>query len=128
VAERLPSQRFVVDHIAKPPIAAGGLEPWATELRRLARLPNVWCKVSGLDTEAIWHRWQVADFQPYLDVVFEAFGAARILFGSDWPVCNLAGDYDDTVRIVADYVARLSADEQADVWGGTARRFYRLGP
>lgn len=127
VAARFPNQRFVVDHIAKPPIAAGGLEPWATDLRLLARLPNVWCKVSGLDTEASWRDWQLADFHPYLDVVFEAFGSARIMFGSDWPVCNLAGTYADAVRIVSDYVARLAPDEQADVWGGTARGFYDLG-
>jgi L-fuconolactonase len=124
---RHPNQPFVLDHIAKPPIAAGRLEPWATDLRRLATFPNVCCKVSGMVTEAEWLRWAPGDFDPYLDVVFEAFGAQRIMIGSDWPVCTVAAEsYAQVMQIVMDYVARLSAAEQAAVMGGTAARFYGL--
>lgn len=126
VVERFPDQHFVLDHIAKPPIKDGVLEPWAADLQRLAAFPNVLCKVSGMVTEADWSRWQLADFQPYLDVVFTAFGPERIMFGSDWPVCTLAGSYAQVTGLLSDYVQQLSEDEQADVWGGTATRFYGL--
>lgn len=123
---RFPEQPFVLDHIAKPFIRDGVLEPWATDLRRLAAFPNVWCKVSGLITEADWHGWRRADFRPYLDVVLEAFGPGRLMFGSDWPVCTLAGSYAQVVGLVSDYVEQLSPDEQAAVWGATAIQFYTL--
>lgn len=126
LVRRFSDQPFVLDHIAKPPIGAGDLEPWATEVRRLAALPNVACKVSGLVTEADWHGWQPSDFGPYLDVVFRAFGPSRIMYGSDWPVCTLAGTYADQAGVIADYVQRLSPTEQAAVWGETAARFYGL--
>jgi L-fuconolactonase len=124
---RFPEQPFVLDHIAKPLIVDGVLEPWATYIRRLAAFPNVWCKVSGMVTEADWHGWQPVDFRPYLDVVFEAFGPSRIMFGSDWPVCTLAGSYAQVVGLVQVYVEQLSVDEHAAVWGETARQFYGLG-
>ena len=126
LVERFPGQPFVLDHIAKPAIKTGELEPWAADLRGLAAFPNVTCKVSGMVTEADWQGWQPADFRPYLDVIFEAFGPARIMFGSDWPVCRLAAGYSQVVSLVADYTASLSPPEQAQVWGGTARRFYGL--
>jgi L-fuconolactonase len=126
LVEKFPEQRFVLDHIAKPFIKDGKVAPWDEGIRRLAEFPNVFCKVSGMVTEADWHRWRPADFRPYLDVVFEAFGPRRIMFGSDWPVCTLAGTYADVVKIVSDYVQHLSAEEQADVWGETAIRFYGL--
>src|SRR5262252_8202766 len=90
---RLPDQRFVVDHLAKPSIKTGALEPWAGHLRELARRPNVWCKISGLVTEADWTGWRPEHLRPYLDVAFEAFGAGRVMFGSDWPVCLVAAPY-----------------------------------
>jgi L-fuconolactonase len=121
-----PDQPFVLDHIAKPPIRDGLLEPWSAGIRRLAAFPNVMCKVSGLVTEASWQHWQPADFRPYLDVAFEAFGPYRIMFGSDWPVCTLAGSYADIVGIILDYVQQLSAAEQAAVWSKTAARVYGL--
>ena len=102
------------------------MEPWASDIRALASFPNVTCKVSGMVTEADWHHWQPADLVPYLEVVFEAFGPARIMFGSDWPVCTVAGAYADIAGIVQDYVDALSADEQAAVWGNTAMGFYNL--
>jgi L-fuconolactonase len=126
VVARFPDQPFVLDHIAKPVIRDGVLEPWATDIRRLAAFPNVWCKVSGLVTEVDWHRWHFADFRPYLDVVLEAFGSERLMFGSDWPVCTLASSYADVVGIVHDHIEALSSGEQAAVWGQTATRFYGL--
>jgi L-fuconolactonase len=124
VVGRFPDQPFVLDHIAKPFIKDGRLEPWATDLRRLARYPNVNCKLSGMVTEADWQHWQPADLRPYLDVVFEAFGSERIMFGSDWPVCTVAGSYAQVIGLVEDYVDNISAVEQAAIWGGTAARFY----
>jgi len=121
-----PEQPFALDHIAKPLIKDGILEPWATDLRRLAAFPHVYCKVSGMVTEAEWKAWKPADFRPYLDVVFEAFGTQRTMIGSDWPVCTVAGTYPEVMQIVLDYVAQLSETEQADVWGGNAVRFYGI--
>jgi L-fuconolactonase len=126
VVARFPDQPFVLDHIAKPLIKDGVIEPWAAGIRRLAAFPNVACKVSGMVTEADWHGWQPADLQPYLDVVFEAFGLQRIMFGSDWPVCTVAGTYGEVAGLVAAYAQKLSGDEQAAIWGETAREFYRL--
>ncbi len=126
VVEQFPDQPFVLDHIAKPFIKDGRVTPWDMDIRRLAAYPNVCCKVSGMVTEADWQAWQPADFRPYLDIVFEAFGSRRIMFGSDWPVCTLAGSYAEVVELVDDYVGQLSAAEQANVWGETARRFYGL--
>ena len=97
-----------------------------SDVRRLAACPNVSCKVSGMVTEADWSQWRPSDFWPYLDVVLEAFGPSRIMFGSDWPVCTLVGAYADVAGILSSYVERLSPEEQADIWGRTARRFYGL--
>jgi L-fuconolactonase len=126
LVEQYPDQPFVLDHLAKPLIKDGQIEPWAQEIRRLAALPNVTCKVSGMVTEADWESWQPADLWPYIDTVFGAFGAQRIMFGSDWPVCTVAGSYTQVAGVVGEYVAALSADEQTAVWGGTARAFYGL--
>lgn len=128
--ERFPDMRLVVDHIAKPHIARGDLEPWATQMRQIARSPNVYCKVSGMVTETDWpregRRWKREDFTPYLDVVFEAFGAARIMVGSDWPVCTLAASYGQVIDIVSQYIEPLSEQDKAGVLGDNAVRFYRL--
>jgi L-fuconolactonase len=123
---RFPEQPFVLDHIAKPPIKAGLLEPWAAGIKRLASFPNVGCKVSGMVTEADWSAWQPADLRPYSDVVLEAFGPGRLLFGSDWPVCTLAGSYEQVLGIVTGAIGRLSGDEQSAILGENARRFYNL--
>ncbi len=124
VAQRLPEQAFVLDHIAKPPIKTGEIEPWKKKLQRLAALPNVSCKVSGMLTEANHQRWQPEDFKPYLDVVFGAFTPQRLMYGSDWPVCLLAGQYEQAYRLVADYAQHLSPTEQAGLWATNAARFY----
>ena len=126
VVKRFPEQPFVLDHIAKPFIKDGTLEPWASDIRELASHDNVWCKVSGMVTEAAWSAWTPDDFRPYLDVVFDCFGAERLMFGSDWPVCTLAGSYSEVVGIVEGYIATLSAAEQAKVMGGVAAEFYQL--
>jgi len=121
-----PEQRFVLDHIAKPPIAAGTLSPWREQIRELAKAPNVWCKVSGMVTEAKWDSWREEDFRPYLDVVFEAFGVERLMFGTDWPVATLAGTYQEVHQLAAGYVRNLTAEQQARFFGGSATEFYRL--
>lgn len=119
-----PEQRFVLDHMAKPDIKSGTISPWREDLRELGKNPNVLCKISGLVTEAKWEAWASADFQPYLDVVFETFGVNRIMFGSDWPVCLLAGTYAQVLGIVQARIAALSESERASVLGGNAERFY----
>jgi L-fuconolactonase len=122
-----PEQRFVLDHIAKPKIAAGELTPWRECIAELGRLPNVACKVSGMITEADWTRWKPLDLRPYLDVVLDAFGPGRLMYGSDWPVCTLAGDYGRVHALATEFADQLSADEQAGFFGGVAERWYRLG-
>ena len=126
VVKQFPDQRFVLDHIAKPFIKDGILEPWAREIRQLAGFDNVWCKVSGMVTEAVWGSWTQDDYAPYLDIVFECFGVERLMFGSDWPVCTLSGSYGEVVGIVQDYIGGLSADEQSAIMGGNAVEFYKL--
>jgi L-fuconolactonase len=126
LVERFPEQPFVLDHIAKPLINAGVLEPWAAEIKQLAAYPNVACKISGMVTEADWQGWKPSHFWPYLDVVSKVFGPNRLMFGSDWPVCTLAGSYGQVAGLVATYAQQLSVDEQAAIWGGTAQRFYGL--
>lgn len=126
LVKQFPNQPFVVDHLAKPLIKARELSPWAADIRRLATFPNVFCKVSGMVTEADWRHWKPADFTPYLDVIFECFGTKHIMVGSDWPVCTLAGNYSEVLQIPADYLGKLSADEQAAVWGENAKRFYGI--
>ena len=124
LVRQFPGQRFVLDHIAKPRIKDGIVEPWAADLRKLAAFPNVWAKVSGMVTEANWRAWKPSDFAPYLDVVFEAFGTQRIMIGSDWPVCTVAATYGQVMSIVTDYIGRFSLDEQKMVLGENAHSFY----
>jgi L-fuconolactonase len=126
LTSRLPDQAFVLDHLAKPRIKEGRLEPWATRLKELARRPNVCCKISGLVTEADWTGWHREDLRPYLDVVFDAFDADRVMFGSDWPVCLIAATYERVLGVVDEYAAALSADERDGLFGGNAARFYGL--
>jgi len=126
LVRQFPHQPFVVDHLAKPRIKARELQPWNTDLRRLAAFPNVFCKISGMVTEADWQGWKPADFTPYLDVIFECFGPKRVMVGSDWPVCTLAGTFQEVLQIVAEYLEKLSPGEQAAVWGENAKRFYGI--
>ena len=126
VVRQFPEQRFVLDHISKPSIKTGEISPWREDIRELARCPNVWCKVSGMITEARWGDWKREDFRPYLDVVCEAFGEDRLLFGSDWPVCLLSGSYQDVVGIVADYLQSWSPLAREKILGRNAAAFYNL--
>lgn len=126
LVNRFSEQPFVLDHIAKPSIKTGQVSPWDADLRRLAAFPNVYCKVSGMVTEADWKAWKAADFRPYLDIVFEAFGTRRTMIGSDWPVCTVAGTYPEVMQIALDYIAQLSETEQANVLGNNATEFYGL--
>lgn len=123
---RFPLQPFVLDHCAKPPVAKGGLEPWAGLLRQLAGHDNVYCKVSGLVTEASHADWTPEQLRPYLEVVEAAFGRKRLMWGSDWPVCLLAARYEAWLKTARDWAAGWSAEEQAAFFGGTAARFYGL--
>jgi L-fucono-1,5-lactonase len=126
LVQRFPSQRFVVDHLAKPDIRHRRVEVWKRGMAALAHSPNVCCKLSGLVTEADWQAWKPADFTAYLDGALDRFGADRLMIGSDWPVCTLAGAYADVIAVVTDFIARLSPDEQDAILGGTAARFYAL--
>jgi L-fuconolactonase len=127
LVEEFPEQAFVLDHVAKPVIRDGTLEPWREDLRRLAALPNVSCKLSGLVTEARWDAWRPEHIRPYLDQVLEAFGAERLMIGSDWPVCTLAADYARTLGVVVDWSAALPAAAREGVLGRNALRVYGLG-
>ncbi|MFI0818481.1 amidohydrolase family protein [Streptomyces sp. NPDC021098] len=122
----LPEVRFVLDHAAKPPIASGDREPWTGLLTRLAALPNVDCKLSGLVTEADWSTWKPEQVLPYAHHVLEAFGPDRVLFGSDWPVCELAATYADVVALADQATADLTTPERAAVFATTATRTYGL--
>ena len=124
LVERFPKQRFVLDHIAKPCIADGILSPWMQDLRVLAQSSNLYCKLSGMVTEARWRQWKPEDFDPYLDVVFDAFGAERLMIGSDWPVCTLSADYGSAMRVVIDYVRQRAPEAQEQVLGANCARYY----
>ena len=123
-----PDVSFVVDHLAKPYIKDQKINTWSNYMRELASHPHVSCKVSGMVTEADWKNWTKKDFYPYLDVVFEAFGVDRLLFGSDWPVCLVAAEYEQVIGLVRDYMAHVgfSSADQAKVLGENAVRFYRI--
>jgi L-fuconolactonase len=125
--DRHPTQIFVVDHIAKPRIKDGQLEPWRTALSELARRENVYCKLSGMVTEGDWSSWTEGDLQPYVEVVLEAFGPRRIMFGSDWPVVLVASPYKRWADTVRRMIGSLLADEQYWVMGKTAVEAYQLG-
>jgi L-fuconolactonase len=125
--ERFPRQRFVLDHLAKPPIKSGEIDSWAGGIRRLAAFPNVFAKLSGLVTEADWLPWKPQQITPYLEVAFESFGPQRLMIGSDWPVCLAAAPYARTMGVVKDYILKRQSDSCDDVLGGNATRFWRLG-
>ena len=126
LAAKLPYQRFVVDHIAKPAIKDKKIGDWKKDIEALATHQNVYCKISGLLTEADWTNWKIEDFTPYLDMVLNAFGISRIMFGSDWPVCNLAGGYEGTMEVLTTYFESFSTTDKDSFWSGNAIDFYRL--
>lgn len=123
---RFPQQKFVIDHVAKPDFKGMEFSQWERDIRVLAKFPNVMCKVSGLVTEADWNNWKASDFTYCLDVVTEAFGMDRLMFGSDWPVSLLAASYGESCDLVEQYFSKFSEVEQDQFWGGNATSFYRL--
>ena len=123
---KFPEQRFVVDHLAKPEIKSREIETWTRYMKRIAENRNVFCKLSGMVTEADWRQWKAADFHPYLDVAFDAFGPERLMFGSDWPVCLVAASYRQVKGIVEEYLKNFSAQDRENIFGDNATRFYGL--
>lgn len=121
-----PDQAFVIDHIAKPDIKSGNIQSWKKDIIEIAKAENVSCKISGMVTEADWNNWKSDDLKPYLDVIFENFSTSNLLFGSDWPVCNVAADYPKVVKTLEDYIAQLSTQEQQNIWSNNAKLFYSL--
>jgi len=128
LAEQLPGLPLVIDHLAKPRIAEGRMDDWLPALEAAARYPNVSCKLSGLVTEADWRNWKPADLRPYVDRALELFGPRRCMFGSDWPVCLLAGSYERIVSALESTLEALTSDERAKIHGGTAAHFYGITP
>ncbi|KGO84843.1 amidohydrolase [Flavobacterium rivuli WB 3.3-2 = DSM 21788] len=126
LVRHFPNQPFVINHIAKPDLKMGNIATWKENIKELAQAKNVLCKVSGMVTEAHWNTWTADDLKPCLDVVFENFTADRIMFGSDWPVCNLAANYARVIQTIHDYIAQLSEKEQEQVWFKNAEAFYNL--
>jgi L-fuconolactonase len=124
--ERFPRQRFVLDHLAKPNIKAGENKTWASGIRRLGQFPNLFCKLSGLVTETDWQHWKPEQIAPYLDVAFECFGPDRLMIGSDWPVCLVAGTYGRVTDIVKAWLRQFPPETMEAVLGGNAQRFWKL--
>tara|TARA_Y100001936_G_C16030463_1_gene645198 strand:- start:738 stop:1574 length:837 start_codon:yes stop_codon:yes gene_type:complete len=126
IMDKVPDMRAVVDHIAKPKIADHLVEPWLTDLRKVASINGIHCKISGMITEADHHNWTANDLRPYVHHVLGLFGTDRIMFGTDWPVCTLAGDYVTVVDTTKSILESLTLEATNDVFGGTANRFYNL--
>lgn len=126
LTKRFPNQAFVLDHIAKPDIKSGEIQSWKENIIELAKAENVLCKISGMVTEANWKTWTPDDLKPYLDVVFENFTSERLMFGSDWPVCLVASEYELVVKTLEDYITQLPIAQQELIWFKNAERFYGL--
>ena len=126
VADAAPNLKLVIDHLSKPKIKAGHFDDWAADMTKAASRPNVYCKLSGMVTEADWNQWTTADLLPYVQLAIEAFGPERCMYGSDWPVCELAASYEQVFAALKECIAQLSESEQAAILGGTAIKFYDL--
>jgi L-fuconolactonase len=126
LAARFPNQKFVIDHLAKPYIKSGDIQQWKQDISTFRMFENVYCKISGMVTEADWKKFSSATFKPYLDMVTETFGIKRIMFGSDWPVCLVAASYEQVLQIATDYFSSFSSTENEDVFYNNAVRFYNL--
>ncbi len=124
--KKFPNQFFVIDHLAKPPVRQQQLKPWKQQLQQIAMHENVFCKISGLVTEADWKTWKPTNFKPYLDTALEAFGPKRLMYGSDWPVCLLAASYQEQLQNIRQFIDPLSAAEKKAIMGENAVRFYHL--
>jgi len=126
VADRHPNLPLVIDHLSKPDIKAGELEVWAKELKQASERPNVFCKLSGMVTEADWNNWTIEDVRPFFETAIECFGSQRMMFGSDWPVCELAANYEQVIGLTRSLISSLSVTEQSQIMGTTAHDFYSL--
>lgn len=126
LARRLPDLPMVIDHLAKPHIRAHRLDDWLADFRAASALPNVFCKLSGMITEADWRHWKPHDLRPYVHEALDRFGPDRLMYGSDWPVCELAGSYEQVFHALDEALGPIAPDERAAIFGGTARRFYNL--
>lgn len=126
LAAQLPDLKMVINHLAKPPIAQKQMQPWLDDFIACARFENVFCKLSGMVTEADWRNWTPADLNPYIQSAIDSFGPDRLMFGSDWPVCELAGSYEDVHEALSQNINSLSHSEQQNIFAGTASRFYKL--
>ena len=126
LVKKFPKQTFVLNHMAKPNIKDAEIEEWKNDIFLLSEYENVFCKISGMITEANLKNWKYQDFKSYLDVVFNAFKNERLLFGSDWPVCLLAGKYKDVLSIVETYIAHFSEEEKQKIMGNNASKIYNL--
>ena len=126
LVRRFPNQKFVIDHIAKPYIKDGFYDGWATLMKAISSYSNVYCKLSGMITEADYNHWTPEQIEPYMQLVLDTFGTKRILFGSDWPVCLVAGNYTKTKELVTNFIAKLTLEDQAAIMGGNAMQFYNL--
>ncbi|MBS1486312.1 MAG: amidohydrolase family protein [Bacteroidetes bacterium] len=124
--KNFPDQRLVIDHLAKPNIKSHSFDNWKKHIQLIAEQENIFCKISGMITEADWHNWKYEDFIPYLDVVFNSFGIDRIMYGSDWPVCLVAASYEKQFSILQQYIQNFSQAERNKILGGNAIRFYQL--
>jgi L-fuconolactonase len=124
--KKFPNQKFVIDHIAKPYIKDGFFEGWAVMMREIAKHQNVYCKISGMITEAGYKTWTTEQVHPYMKLVLESFGAGRVMYGSDWPVCLVAGNYSMVKALVTDFISDLSQEQQNAIMGGNAAKFYNL--
>lgn len=123
---KYPGLRLVIDHIASPPIAEGKMDGWNRDMETVARLPDVWCKLSGMVTRADHRKWKPENLKPYVDHVIACFGYDRLMFGTDWPISTLAGSYSKVVKALRSVLGPLREDDEAKVWGENARKFYRL--
>jgi L-fuconolactonase len=121
-----PDQRFVIDHLSKPEIKSGTFEPWKSDIEKLARFNNVYCKLSGMVTEAELNNWNQSTFDPYIEIIYNAFGPNRLMIGSDWPVCLLGGDYSEIMAITVNYISKFEVSIQNKIMGENAIEFYRL--
>jgi L-fuconolactonase len=126
LVNQFPDQPFVIDHIAKPDIKSGDIVSWKKGIVEISKAENVFCKISGLVTEANWKTWKTDDLKPYLDVIFENFSADKLMYGSDWPVLNVASDYTEVVKTLEDYIFQLSPQNQNKIWHENATSFYKL--
>ena len=126
LAAELPELPMVIDHLAKPGIKDAAMDDWLQNFKAAAEAPNFFCKLSGMVTEADWDNWKVSDLQPYVDAAMEYFGPERLMYGSDWPVCNLAGSYEQVHAALVETLGSLTESESAAIFGGTATRFYGL--